>query len=94
MEIDMNQARLYFSLLSMLFLIFGCNTLPSESEKETNKQTANLNLSGYPKAFQEGYADGCSSAKSLTQKQNQTRFKTDSQYAQGWRDGHDLCKKH
>jgi hypothetical protein len=90
----MNKIKLYFSLFTVLCVISGCKTLPSESERETNKQTANLNLSGYPKAFQEGYADGCSTAKSLVKQQNATRFKTDTQYAQGWRDGNDLCKKH
>ena len=53
----------------------------------------NVNLAGFPPAFKEGYSDGCASARALVgNKKDETRFKSDPQYAQGWRDGHDVCK--
>lgn len=52
-----------------------------------------INLSGFPPEFREGYSDGCNSARSLVGvKRDEARMKTDPQYAQGWRDGHDMCK--
>lgn len=53
---------------------------------------ANVNLAGFPPAFRSGYADGCSSATATTKKDT-ARFRTDTQYAQGWRDGFDICKR-
>lgn len=58
------------------------------------QQKPNVNLAGFPLAFKDGYADGCASAKALVgRKKDEQRFKTDTQYAQGWRDGYDICKK-
>jgi len=51
---------------------------------------ANVNLSGFPPAFKEGYSDGCGSARG-NYVRNYERFKSDAQYGQGWRDGRDLC---
>lgn len=52
----------------------------------------NVNLSGYPPAFKDGYVDGCASARSaFSTRKDEQRFRSDSQYAQGWRDGHDIC---
>jgi len=51
-----------------------------------------VNLSGYQPEFKQGYADGCASARgSLTR--NDPRFRSDPQYASGWRDGFDICRK-
>jgi hypothetical protein len=49
-----------------------------------------VNLSGYPPNFREGYADGCNSAHGKAQ-QDAQRMKSDSLYAQGYRDGFDSC---
>lgn len=53
-----------------------------------------INLSGYPPAFRDGYVDGCNST-GLTARttRDEDRFKTDSMYAAGWRDGFDICSK-
>lgn len=52
-----------------------------------------VNLSGFPPEFREGYSDGCNSARSAVgTKKDEARMKSDPQYAQGWRDGYDLCK--
>lgn len=57
-------------------------------------QSQNVNLSGFPAEYRAGYDDGCSSVKyPLIQKKDTDRFKTDKLYAQGWKDGYDLCRK-
>jgi hypothetical protein len=54
-----------------------------------------VNLAGFPPAFREGYADACRSATPGTPKRrDETRFAQDAQYAMGWRDGNDICRKH
>lgn len=65
---------------------------PSASPGPSSPPRANVNLSGYPLEFKQGYADGCASAGGRTVR-NETRMKGDSQYALGWRDGHDICKR-
>jgi len=72
-------------LLLVLPAIAACAT-------QSTLQPANVNLSGFPPAFKEGYADGCSSARG-PQKRNDARFKSDTQYTAGWRDGLDMCKR-
>ncbi|HET9701058.1 MAG TPA: hypothetical protein VFP70_09070 [Burkholderiales bacterium] len=53
-----------------------------------------MNLSGFPPEFREGYSDGCNSARSLVAtKKDEKRMKSDPQYAAGWRDGYDMCKR-
>ena len=53
-----------------------------------------INLSGYPPEFRQGYTDGCASATpNAVRKRDESRFKADANYAQGWRDGHDICGK-
>jgi hypothetical protein len=51
---------------------------------------ANVNLSGYPLEFRQGYADGCASARGSAQR-DEARYKADSQYRQGWEDGKSIC---
>lgn len=53
---------------------------------------ANVNLQGFPLAYRQGYADGCSSASSA-ERRDATRFKNDGQYRTGWVDGNAMCKK-
>lgn len=73
-------------LLLFTMIIVGCAT--------PKYQAQNINLSGFPPEYRAGYDDGCSSAKFvLIPKKDTDRFKTDKLYAQGWKDGNDLCKK-
>ena len=52
----------------------------------------NVNLGGYAPEFKQGYADGCASAQSpLRRTRDETRFKSDANYAQGWADGYAIC---
>lgn len=51
-----------------------------------------VNLSGFPPAFQQGYAEGCASAGSRSVKRDEVRYKTDFDYMQGWKDGYAICR--
>ncbi len=74
------------SLLAAALLVGAC---ASQQPK-----TPTVNLAGYPQAFKDGYADGCATARALVgTRKDESRFKSDTQYAQGWRDGHDACGK-
>jgi hypothetical protein len=68
-------------------LIAGCASSPAPTAAAPG-----VNLSGFSPAFRAGYADGCNSVKGPL-KRNETRFKSDADYAQGWRDGHDICRR-
>ena len=51
-------------------------------------------LAGYPPAFQDGYADGCDSARrAIGKTRDDDRFEKDAMYATGWRDGFDICSE-
>jgi hypothetical protein len=52
----------------------------------------NVNLTGFPLAYRQGYADGCASATG-TERKDATRFGADPNYRTGWQDGLALCKK-
>jgi hypothetical protein len=51
-----------------------------------------VNLSGFPLAYRQGYADGCASAGGGERK-DAGRFSTDGNYRTGWQDGLALCRK-
>jgi len=51
------------------------------------------NLAGYPKAAQEGYVDGCETAKqSAYGFKDKKRYAADTQYQMGWNDGFSICR--
>ena len=50
-----------------------------------------VNLSGFPPGFRAGYADGCASASE--RRRDEARFRSETDYAQGWRDGYDSCRR-
>ena len=83
-------------------LIAGCAgqqtspTQPGEAPPPPKAPTAakpGINLSGYSPAFRAGYADGCNSVDAGARKRDEARFKAETDYAQGWRDGNDICKR-
>jgi hypothetical protein len=53
---------------------------------------ANVNLSGFPLPYRQGYADGCASAHGGERK-DAARFAGDGNYRMGWQDGLALCRK-
>ena len=82
--------RWLWSAAALTLMLAACAGTGSSNPQ----QAPNINLSGYPPAFREGYLDGCNSAKALLgTKRDERRFKADALYAQGWRDGFDICKK-
>ncbi len=77
-------------------ILVGCATEPTPSPTATPTPApgSKINLSGYPPEFRQGYTDGCASAQpNAGRKRDDTRFKTDSNYAQGWQDGYDICRR-
>jgi hypothetical protein len=84
--------RFYFIMI-LAALAAGCasgpGALPSASP---NPPAPAVNLAGYPPAFRAGYADGCASVDGA-KKRDETRFKSDATYAQGWQDGNDICRR-
>ena len=78
----------YIQLSAAAILVAGCATTQPEIEEP------HVNLAGYPPAFRDGYLDGCNSARHSGKTiQDESRYKNDSMYASGWRDGFDICSK-
>jgi hypothetical protein len=75
--------------LCVLALLAGCASQPAPRKPAPG---AEVNLSGYPAQFREGYKDGCASA-GARRVRDESRFKADPQYASGWRDGLDICSR-
>ncbi len=73
-------------LMLALVVVVGCAHQPAPAPQ------SRINLSGYPPAFGDGYADGCASVDA-SRKRDETRFTADANYAQGWRDGYDICRR-
>ncbi|NIO43314.1 MAG: hypothetical protein GTO41_26075 [Burkholderiales bacterium] len=76
----------YILLAATATLLTGCAT------PQTQVDEPQVNLAGYPPTFREGYLDGCNSAQQKNQPvKDEERYKSDSMYAAGWRDGFDIC---
>ena len=51
------------------------------------------NLTGYPPSTQQGYIDGCETAKNTSWAfKDLNRYDKDGQYRMGWDDGFSMCK--
>jgi hypothetical protein len=92
-----DRLALYYvmSVAVLSLVVAGCASAPNTppTPNTTNPHPpSNVNLSGYPLAFRQGYADGCASERGRTQK-DEKRFKSDLQYRQGWEDGFSICAK-
>ena len=66
-------------------LTTGCASQPAPAPQPK------VNLSGYPLEFRQGYADGCASVN-VARQRDEARFRSDANYALGWRDGYSICK--
>jgi len=58
----------------------------------TTRPLPNVNLSGYPPAFREGFRDGCDSFRG-TSRRDGNRFAKDNDYTIGWQDGFSICRR-
>lgn len=76
----------------MFLLISGCAAQQLKWERET------LTRQGQPLEYIDGYEDGCSSGTKAAGNpyfrfaKDVRRFQVDELYAQGWRDGFEVCK--
>jgi hypothetical protein len=77
--------RWWLSALAAITLA-GCATPPAPPAK------AAVNLTGFTPDFRAGYGDGCASVNAA-RRRDEARYKADVQYAQGWRDGYDVCRR-
>ena len=101
-------ARSLVSAAAAAALLAGCATTavaptsPSPAPAESPPMTGtpanveppppNVNLSGFPLPYRQGYADGCASA-SGSERKDPTRFAADGNYRTGWQDGLAICRK-
>jgi len=84
-----------------LVIVTGCATIapaPEPAPKSAPPLPRNaepppprINLSGFPLAYRQGYADGCASATG-PQRRDGERFGKDTDYSMGWQDGLSLCR--
>ena len=65
---------------------------PSSRPSNVEPPPPNVNLSGFPLTYRQGYADGCASAAG-TERKDTTRFAADGNYRTGWQDGLAICRK-
>jgi len=91
------------SRLALLLALAACATPPSGPPGAARDAPAalpanveppppNVNLSGFPLPYRQGYADGCASAGGGERK-DAARFAADGNYRTGWQDGRALCAK-
>ena len=88
--------------LGSIFFLNGCaegpvlvtQPSPPQSSKSVRRvpPAQQINLSGFPPAYKQGYSDGCNTAQSILHSiKDEKRYKADGQYAQGWQDGKGIC---
>jgi len=70
--------------LGVALLAAGCASDPPP---------AAVNLGGFSQAFQQGYAEGCDSAATLIPRRNESRYRREPEYRQGWDDGNSACRR-
>ncbi len=68
---------------------------PAQSEPApppASRPLPNVNLSGYPPAFRQGFRDGCDSFRG-NYRRDASRFNKDNNYTIGWQDGFSICRR-
>ena len=89
-----SRMRLISTIATAALLMSACASPQSQSQSQSQSEQPDYNLSGYPPAFRDGYVDGCDSTRQpASTVRDEGRFKTDSTYATGWRDGFDMCSQ-
>jgi hypothetical protein len=97
-------ARSLVFAAALAMLVVGCATNavapragPAEVGAPAKPSSAeppppNVNLSGFPLPYRQGYADGCASAGG-NERKDTTRFAADGNYRTGWQDGLAICRR-
>lgn len=98
------RCRLSFFIILLVFIVSACSGIPTKQPlpaKKPERQTGPLpesakpkyNLTGYPVSTQQGYIDGCETAKRTSWAfKDLNRYDKDDQYRMGWDDGFAMCK--
>ena len=96
--------RLSFFIILVVLIVSACSavptkqqTLPAKPERpaEPLPESAKpkYNLTGYPANTQQGYIDGCETAKRTGWAfKDLNRYDKDGQYRMGWDDGFTMCQ--
>lgn len=96
--------RLTFFIILVALAVSACSAVPTKQSLPGKKperpagplpQSAKpkYNLTGYPVNTQQGYIDGCETAKKTSWAfKDLNRYEKDGQYRMGWDDGFDMCK--
>ena len=99
----MRQCRV-FAVAALVVVAAGCATTaprggPASPGSSGTPATStaeppppNVNLSGFPLPYRQGYADGCASAAG-SERKDTVRFAADGNYRTGWQDGLAICRK-
>lgn len=94
-----------FFIIVVAFIISACSGVPSKQplpSKKPERPTGALpqsvkpkyNLTGYPLNTQQGYIDGCETAKRTSWAfKDLNRYDRDNLYRMGWDDGFAMCKE-
>jgi hypothetical protein len=94
--------RVRIACLSLAACLPACTTTqpppaqskpaPAPPAAPAQRPLPNVNLSGYPPAFREGFRDGCDSFRG-SYRRDGNRFNKDNDYTIGWQDGFSICRR-
>lgn len=96
--------RVFLCVLALAQVLAACTTtqppVPTPAPRTpapaviapAPRPTPHINLAGYPPPFKEGFRDGCDSFRGAYRR-DAVRFKSDANYAMGWQDGYDICRR-
>lgn len=95
--------RLSFFIVLVVLIVSACSAVPTKQlpARKPERPAGPLpesakpkyNLTGYPVNTQQGYIDGCETAKRTSWAfKNLNRYDKDEQYRMGWDDGFAICQ--
>ena len=96
--------RLSFFIILIALIVSACSGISTKQPLPVRKPERpagplpesakpKYNLTGYPVSTQQGYIDGCETAKRTSWAfKDLNRYDKDGQYRMGWDDGFSMCK--
>ncbi len=97
--------RLSFFIMCVVLIVSACSAVPTKQQplpaRKPERPAGPLpesakpkyNLTGYPVSTQQGYIDGCETAKRTSWAfKDLNRYDKDDQYRMGWDDGFAMCQ--